>query len=51
MTLIKDAKDGIITNKMKIVAQDEKTDPEFIRKEIAEGLSLSHKTPNASFSL
>lgn len=37
MTLIKNAKDGIITNKMNIVAEDEKTDPEFIRKEIAKG--------------
>jgi len=37
MTLIKDAKDGIITDKMKIVAQDEHTDPEFIRREIVKG--------------
>lgn len=37
MTLIKDAKDGIITDKMKIVAQDEHIDPEFIRREIVKG--------------
>jgi phosphomethylpyrimidine synthase len=37
MIQLKNAKDGIITNEMKIVAQDEQVDPEFIRKEVAKG--------------
>ncbi len=37
MTIVEDAKKGIITEEMKIVAKDEGLDPEFIRRGIAAG--------------
>ncbi len=43
MTLLKKAKDGIITKEMKHVAEKENLDPEFIRKGIAEGTIIITK--------
>ena len=43
MTILKKAKDGIITKEMKHVAEKEDLDPEFIRKGIAEGTIIITK--------
>lgn len=43
MTILKKAKDGIITKEMKHVAEKENHDPEFIRKGIADGTIIITK--------
>ncbi len=45
MTIVEDAKKGIITEEMKIVAKDEGLDPEFIRRGIAAGRIVIPTSP------
>ena len=45
MTIVEDAKKGIITEEMKIVAKDEGLDPEFIRRGIAAGRIVNPTSP------
>ncbi|WMW21539.1 phosphomethylpyrimidine synthase ThiC [Methanolobus mangrovi] len=45
MTIVTDAKNGKITEEMKIVAKDEGKDPEFIRRGIASGRIVIPMTP------
>jgi len=45
MSLVNDAKNGIITEEMKVVAADEGLDPEFIRRGIAAGRIVIPVTP------
>ena len=45
MATVTDAKNGLITEKMKIVAQQEGLDPEFIRRQIAAGRIVIPDSP------
>jgi phosphomethylpyrimidine synthase len=45
MTIVEDAKNGIITEEMKIVAKEEGLDPEFIRRGIAAGRVVIPTSP------
>ncbi|MFY1112593.1 MAG: phosphomethylpyrimidine synthase ThiC [Methanosarcinaceae archaeon] len=45
MTIVEDAKNGIITEEMKIVAKEEGLDPEFIRRGIASGRVVIPTSP------
>ncbi|AKB76095.1 Thiamin biosynthesis protein ThiC [Methanosarcina lacustris Z-7289] len=45
MTIVEDAKNGTITEEMKIVAKDEGLDPEFIRRGIAAGRIVIPTSP------
>lgn len=49
MTQLKMAKDGIISEEMKVVAQDEQIDPEWLRHEIAQGRIVIPKNINHDF--
>ena len=45
MTIVEDARKGIITEEMKIVAKDEGLDPEFIRRGVAAGRIVIPTSP------
>ncbi|WP_370574210.1 phosphomethylpyrimidine synthase ThiC [Methanomethylovorans sp.] len=51
MTIVTDAKSGKITEEMKIVAQNEGKDPEFIRRGIAAGRIVIPMTPYRNIKL
>jgi phosphomethylpyrimidine synthase len=51
MTIVTDAKNGKITEEMKIVAQNEGKDPEFIRRGIATGRIVIPMTPYRNIKL
>jgi Thiamine biosynthesis protein ThiC len=45
MTIVEDAKKGLITEEMKIVAKDEGVTEDFIRRGIAEGHIVNQYEP------
>lgn len=49
MTQISDAKNGVITEEMKIVAKNEGVEPEYIRKMVAKGRIVIPKNVNHEF--